>query len=155
MFLYYAIAVLILGIDQWTKYLTVKHIPLFEVKELLPKVISLTYIQNTGAALSILEGKMSFFYIVTILVVIGIVYALHKYGKNQPLFSISLAFILGGALGNFVDRILYQFVVDMIRLDFISFPIFNVADVALTIGVGLMILYILLDEMKNNKKETL
>lgn len=154
MILYYLIAGMILGIDQWTKYLTVTHISLFDVKAFIPKVMSFTYIQNTGAALSILEGKMGFFYIVTVAVVIGIVYALHTYGKNEPLFSTALAFILGGALGNLVDRVLYQYVVDMIRLEFISFPIFNVADVALTIGVGLMILYILLDEQKAKKTES-
>lgn len=153
MFIYYLISLLILGLDQWTKYLTIQHIAMYEVKELINGVLSLTYIRNSGAAMSILEGKMVFFYVVTLIVVIGVVYTLHKYGKNQRLFSTALAFILGGAIGNFIDRLLYQSVVDMIRIEFISFPIFNVADLALTIGVGLMILHVLFDEYTDNKNK--
>ncbi|WP_423189240.1 signal peptidase II [Alkalibacterium sp. f15] len=153
MLLYYIIALIIIGIDQLTKYLTVANIPLHETREVIPSILSFTYHQNTGAAWSILEGQMIFFYIVTLIVVGVIIYYLHSYGKNDKLFAFSLSLILGGAIGNFIDRLIHQFVVDMVRLEFIDFPIFNVADMALTVGVGLMILYLILDEWKEYKQK--
>ncbi|ALV21225.1 MAG: signal peptidase II [Carnobacterium sp.] len=151
MFLYYVLAAVIIGVDQWTKYLTVAHIDLYEVVEVIPGVLSWMYIRNTGAAWSILEGKMWFFYLVTIVVVGVVVVYLQKYGKNSRLLSIALAFILAGSIGNFIDRLRVEYVIDMVRLEFINFPIFNVADMALSIGVVLMILYVFLDEKKQKK----
>lgn len=153
MLLYYIIALIIVGIDQFTKYLTVTNIPLHETREVIPSLLSFTYHQNTGAAWSILEGQMMFFYIVTLIVVGVIIYYLHAYGKSDRLFAFSLSLILGGAIGNFIDRLFLQYVVDMIRLEFINFPIFNIADVALSVGVGLMIVYLLLDEWKQHKQK--
>lgn len=153
MILYYIIALIIIVIDQITKFLTINNIPLHETREVIPSILSFTYHQNTGAAWSILEGQMIFFYIVTLIVVGVIVYYLHSYGKNDKFFAFSLSLILGGAIGNFIDRLFLQYVVDMIRLEFIDFPIFNVADMALTVGVSLMILYLILDEWKQYKNK--
>lgn len=150
---YYLIALLIVAVDQLTKFFTVQNIELHEIIPVIPGVLSFTYIQNDGAAWSILEGEMMFFYIVTVVVVIAIIYFLHKYGRESNLFGVSLAFVLGGAIGNFIDRLLYQYVIDMIRLEFINFPIFNVADSALTIGVILMIVYILFFDEEKTQKE--
>jgi len=96
---------------------------------------------------------MIFFYIVTLIVVGVIIYYMQTLGKNDKFFSLSLSLILGGAIGNFIDRLFLQYVVDMIRLDFIDFPIFNVADMALTVGVSLMIVYLIIDEWKQNKQK--
>lgn len=155
MFVYYLSAAVIIALDQFTKYLTVQSIDLYEVVEFIPGILSWMYIQNTGAAWSILEGQMWFFYIVTAFVVAALIYYLQKYGKTSRLFSIAMSFILAGSLGNFIDRIRLGYVVDMIRLEFIDFPIFNVADMALTIGVILTILYVLVDERKNKQKRSL
>lgn len=152
MFLYYIFAAVIIGIDQWTKYLTVTHIPLHDVVEVVPGVLSWMYLQNSGAAWSILEGQMWFFYLITLVIVGVIIYYLQKYGKNSRLLSIALAFILAGAVGNFIDRLRIEYVVDMIRLEFIDFPIFNVADMSLSIGVALMLLYVVLDETDKKRK---
>lgn len=153
MFKYYIIAAIIVIIDQITKFLTVQNIPLGESMEVIPGIFSLTYIQNTGAAWSILEGQMAFFYIVTIIVVIMLVYFLHKEAKGEPLFALSISFILGGALGNFIDRLHLQYVIDMFQLDFITFPIFNIADSALTIGVVIMLIYVIKDEFIQKDKK--
>lgn len=152
MFLYYIFAAVIIGMDQWTKYLTVTHIPLHDVVEVIPGVLSWMYLQNSGAAWSILEGQMWFFYLITLVVVGVIIYYLQKHGKNSRLLSIALAFILAGAVGNFIDRLRIEYVVDMIRLEFIDFPIFNVADMSLCIGVALMLLYVVLDETGKKRK---
>lgn len=151
MILYYLVAIGLIAVDQWTKYLTMQHINLHEAIEVIPGVLSFTHHRNTGAAWSILEGQMMFFYIITVIVVGVILYYLHTEGKQHPLFGWSLVFLLGGALGNFIDRLLHQFVVDMIRADFINFPIFNVADMALTFGVILMIVYLIWDEINQKK----
>ncbi|WP_034550140.1 signal peptidase II [Carnobacterium funditum] len=151
MFLYYALALLIIGIDQLTKYLTVANINLHEVVEVFPNILSWMYLQNTGAAWSILEGQMWFFYSVTFVVVVVVIYYLQKYGHQSGLLSLSLSFILAGSIGNVIDRIRLGYVVDMIRLEFIDFPIFNVADMALSIGVALMILYVFLDEQEKKR----
>lgn len=150
MIVYYALAAVILVIDQITKYVVVNNIDLYEVKEVIPGILSWMYIRNTGAAWSILEGQMWFFYIITFAVVIVVIYIMQKYAKGNWLFSLGLALILAGALGNFIDRLRLGYVVDMIRLDFMNFPIFNVADMSLSIGVAVIILYVLLDE-KNKK----
>ena len=146
MFLYYILALLIIGVDQLTKYMTVANIDLYEVVNVIPNVLSWMYLRNTGAAWSILEGQMWFFYIVTLVVVVVVVYYLQKYGRQSGLLALSLSFILAGSIGNVIDRLRFGYVVDMIRLEFIAFPIFNVADMALSVGVALMILYVFLDE---------
>lgn len=153
MFIYYFISIIIIAVDQLTKYLTVENIALHERVTVIPGVLSFTYHQNTGAAWSILEGQMLFFYIVTAIVVGVIIYNMQTAAKGDTLFALSLSLILGGAIGNFIDRLFLQYVVDMIRLDFINFPIFNIADMALSVGVGLMIVYLIVDEWKNYQKK--
>jgi signal peptidase II len=152
MILYYIVALVIIGVDQLTKYLTLQHIPLHESIEVIPGVLSFTHHRNTGAAWSILEGQMWFFYIVTLVVVAVILYYLHTEGKEHASFGWALTLLLGGAVGNFIDRLFHQFVVDMFRTEFIQFPIFNVADIALTFGVIVMIIYLIADE--SNRKKT-
>lgn len=152
MLIYYIAAAIMVAFDQWTKYLTVANIPLHETMDFIPGVLSFTYIKNDGAAWSILEGQMWFFYIVTAVVLGVILYHMHKYGKESRLFDWSLTFILAGTLGNFIDRLRLQYVVDMLQLEFMQFPIFNVADSLLFIGMFLLIAYVFMDEHKQKKK---
>lgn len=151
MIIYYIIAMILIGLDQLSKYLTVQEVALGEVVPVIPNVLSLTYIRNSGAAWSILEDQMIFFYVITIVVVGALIYFLHTEGKKSPIASTGIAFIMGGAIGNFIDRLHLKYVIDMIRLEFINFPIFNVADMALTIGVIILIGYIVYDELVKKK----
>lgn len=151
MIIYYIIAMILIGLDQLSKYLTVQEIALGEVVSLVPNVLSLTYIRNSGAAWSILEDQMIFFYVITVVVVGALIYFLHTEGKKSPIASTGIALIMGGAIGNFIDRLHLKYVIDMIRLEFINFPIFNVADMALTIGVIILIGYIVYDELVKKK----
>ncbi|WP_407371409.1 signal peptidase II [Carnobacterium sp.] len=152
MFIYYILAAIIVAVDQFTKFLTVQHIDLYEIVEVIPNVLSWMYIQNDGAAWSILEGQMWFFYIITVIVIGVVIYYLQKYGENSRLFSVALALILAGSIGNFIDRIRFEYVIDMVRLEVINFPIFNVADMSLSIGVFLMIIFVFIDERNEKKK---
>lgn len=151
MIIYYIIAMILIGLDQLSKYLTVQEIALGEVVHVIPDILSLTYIRNSGAAWSILEDQMIFFYVITVVVVGALIYFLHTEGKRSPIASTGIAFIMGGAIGNFIDRLHLKYVIDMIRLEFINFPIFNVADMALTIGVIILIGYIVYDELVKKK----
>ncbi|WP_067728338.1 signal peptidase II [Oceanobacillus damuensis] len=152
---YYIIALIVIGFDQLTKWVVVKEMELGEQITIIENFFYLTSHRNTGAAWGILEGQMMFFYIITVIVVIGIIYYMQKYAKNDRLLAVGLSFILGGAIGNFIDRVFRQEVVDF--ADFIifnyNFPIFNVADSALTIGVIVVIIATIIDEMKQRKEK--
>lgn len=151
MFYYLSLTTIIVLIDQFTKYLTVQNIALHETIEFIPGFMSFTYLQNSGAAWSILEGQMWFFYIVTVITVIAILYFLKTEGKTDKIFGTILTLVLGGTIGNFIDRLLYKYVIDMIRVEFISFPVFNVADSFLTVGVIALFIYTFYQEKKSGK----
>ncbi|MBP2256129.1 signal peptidase II [Virgibacillus alimentarius] len=150
MYWYYVITIAIIGIDQLSKWMVVKNMEIYDQITVIENFFYLTSHRNTGAAWGILEGKMNFFYIITVIVVIGVIFYLHKYGKENKLLAVSLSFVLGGAIGNFIDRILHKEVVDF--LDFIIFnydyPIFNIADSALVVGVILLLIFTFMDERK-------
>lgn len=150
---YLIFTAILVAIDQLTKYLTVQNIPLGEIVEVIPGIVSLTYIRNSGAAFSILEGQMWFFYIITVLVVSFLIYYMYTETKENTILGYILALILAGALGNFIDRLLFQYVVDMIKLEFIDFAIFNIADSYLTVGVILLIIYTFFEDKLNENKQ--
>lgn len=143
---YFFISALLVGLDQWSKYLTVQNISLGETKEFIPGFLSLTHLRNTGAAWSLLEGKMIFFYVITVIVSVVIIYLLIKNYKKSIWYSVGLSFVLAGAIGNFIDRVRLGYVVDMLQTDFMNFPIFNVADSTLVVGVICIFIYLILDE---------
>ena len=143
---YFLISALLVGLDQWSKYLTVQNISLGETKECIPGFLSLTHLRNTGAAWSLLEGKMIFFYVITVIVSVVIIYLLIKNYKKSIWYSVGLSFVLAGAIGNFIDRVRLGYVVDMLQTDFMNFPIFNVADSTLVVGVICIFIYLILDE---------
>lgn len=143
---YFLISALLVGLDQWSKYLTVQNISLGETKEFIPGFLSLTHLRNTGAAWSLLEGKMIFFYVITVIVSVVIINLLIKNYKKSIWYSVGLSFVLAGAIGNFIDRVRLGYVVDMLQTDFMNFPIFNVADSTLVVGVICIFIYLILDE---------
>ena len=114
----------------------------FGSKQLIPGIIELTNLRNSGAAWSIFEGQQTFFTIITIIAIIVISYFIWQYRKNIPML-IGLSLIMAGTIGNFIDRLRQGYVVDMFETTFINFPIFNIADMCLTIGVIWLIICIL------------
>lgn len=145
-------AVLVVGDQALKSYVTLNIAPM-SVHDFIPGLLSITHITNTGAAWSMLEGRMMFFYLVTIIAVAVLAYLFIKADKKDYLYRFSLIFLLAGTVGNAIDRFTRHFVVDMFNLDFINFPIFNLADTYITIGVILIIgsLIIQLAGEKNNK----
>lgn len=148
---YYVIALIVFIIDQMTKWFVVKEMEIGQSIPLIEGVFHLTSHRNRGAAFGILQDQRWFFIVITLLVVGGIIYYLRKVGRDKPLVSYALALILGGAAGNFLDRLLTGEVVDFLDFTLIHYPIFNIADSAIVVGVALMILDTLL-EMKKERR---
>jgi signal peptidase II len=144
---YYLIALIVFLIDQGTKYVIATRLELGEQIPVINDFFIITSHRNSGAAFGILEGQQWFFFIVTVVVVVGIVWYMNKAKASRKLLPTALALVLGGAIGNFLDRMLNGEVVDFLMFNFGSytFPIFNVADSCIVIGVGLIILDTLLD----------
>jgi len=147
---YYLIAIAVAVIDQLTKYVVAKNMEIGESIPLIEGVFHFTSHRNMGAAFGILQNQRWLFIIITIAVVVGIVWSLSRIGKSQPRVSFALSLVLGGAVGNFIDRLLTGQVVDFFDFVLIRFPIFNVADTAITIGVALL----LIDTLLQGRKKT-
>lgn len=147
---YVAMILVIIGLDQWSKLWITNHLHLGEQIWQKNPLFSLTHVRNEGAAWNILEGQKWFFIVITIVIVIVGSFYLYKSYKEHSSYwlTIGISFVLGGALGNFIDRLHLGYVVDMIQLNFINFPIFNLADSALTIGVICLLIHAFLDEKK-------
>jgi len=151
--IYYLIALFIIIVDQVTKYLVVQYMELGENIPIIENFLYLSSHRNQGAAWGILQGQMYFFYIITMAVVIGLIIYLQKLPNDQKWMKFALSLMLGGAVGNFIDRLLHQEVIDFINTFIFSydFPIFNVADSALVIGVGIILVLTLLEGKKEKE----
>ena len=140
------VIVALIALDQWVKFEIVKNIQLGEVKPFIPKILSFTYLRNTGAAFSILENQQWLFAVITLVVIGAAIWYLSKHIKGSAWLLSGLSLIIAGGIVNFIDRMRQGFVVDMFQLDFINFAIFNVADSYLTIGVLVLIVMMLKEE---------
>ena len=156
-FLLYALfAAGIVAADQWTKYLTVANIALYQDVEFIPGFLGLTYVQNTGAAFSAFEGQQRLFAIIFAAFTVAILWEYFKKPMGFSKFERwCIAAVYGGGLGNMIDRVRLGYVVDMIETKFMVFPVFNVADCFITCGcIALMISMVFLnrDFWKEEKK---
>jgi signal peptidase II len=129
--------------DQAVKYLTVTHLSLLEHAPLLPGILDFSYVRNTGAAWSILREHTWVLAVISALSCVVILIALLRPYVTHPLGRWSLCVILGGSLGNLIDRVRLGYVVDMFETLFIEFPVFNVADSCIVIGGILFCVYVI------------
>jgi signal peptidase II len=150
---YYIISVVVILIDQLSKWWIVKHLELGESIQVIENFLYITSHRNRGAAWGILQGQMWFFYIITVVVIIGIIVYMQRAAKGKRLLGISLGLMLGGAIGNFIDRIFRQEVVDFINTYIFGydFPVFNIADSALVIGVFLLMIQMFKEESESKR----
>ena len=152
-----AFAAVIVIVDQITKYLTIANIPLGGFVEAIPGLFHLTYVRNFGAAFSSFEGQQWLFAIIFALFTAGIIYDFTKnYLPFTKLERWLVAAIYGGGLGNMIDRLRFGYVVDMISVDFMDFPVFNVADCFITCGCILLIAHLIFfnkEFWKDDKKK--
>ena len=145
------LALIIVGLDQLTKYLVVQNIPFGTDISVIPGVIDFTYVKNPGAAFSMLYEHTWLLCIISVVFCVLIAGYLILKKPSSKLFTAALVLVLSGALGNAIDRIFAGSVVDFIETKFINFPVFNVADISVCVGAALLIIYVLFFD--NNKEE--
>jgi len=153
---YYGLAAFVVLLDQWTKWLIVKNMEYAERIAVWDPWFGILSHRNRGAAWGMLEGQIWLFSIVTVAVICAIVYFYHKEAKGKPVFQVGLMLLLGGAVGNFIDRLFRGEVVDfvdvLIPIINYDFPIFNVADAALTIAVVVLMIGLIMEDKKEKKQ---
>ena len=142
---YLLFIVALVGLDQFVKYWVSANIALGTSHGFIPGLMNLTNLHNDGAAWSILEGQQWFFYLITLAAVVVLAYLMRQWRSNRWKM-IALSLIMAGALGNFINRVHQHYVVDMFELLPINFPVFNVADSCLTVGVIALIIIILKED---------
>lgn len=156
MYKYYGLAAFAILLDQWTKWLIVKNMDYGERISVWDPWLGILSHRNRGAAWGMLEGQMWLFTIVTVAVIIAIIYFYHKEAKGKPIFQVGLMLLLGGAIGNFIDRLFRGEVVDfvdvLIPVINYHFPIFNIADAALTIAVVVLMIGLIIEDKKEKKQ---
>ncbi len=144
--IYLFIVVSLVSLDQYTKSIILNYFEFYQSKTIIDGFFSLTYVQNFGAGFSIMQNARTTFLIITPICLVGFTYLFIK--SNDKLSKTALLLMISGTIGNFIDRIVRIYVVDF--LDFIifgwDFPIFNVADIFLTVGVCLYIIALIKEE---------
>lgn len=142
-------------LDQLSKILVVSNLDYIKENEpitLIKRLINLTYTENRGAAFGMLDDHRWIFMSVSIVAIIGMMVYLFGFSKEGWTFQIGLSLIVSGGIGNMIDRIALGYVVDMLEFDFMEFAIFNVADSFVCIGAGLVILMLIIELIKESKK---
>lgn len=150
--MYFIIIVFVVALDQLTKYLIKTNLDLNSTIPLLDGIFHITYIQNSGAAFSMFQNKTGFLIAMQLIVItIVLVYLIKRQKKEHWCLLVSLSLIAAGGIGNLIDRAMNGYVVDF--LDFRFWPIFNVADISVCVGCGLLVLYMFFIEPKRNKEK--
>lgn len=149
----YKITAIVFIIDQWIKLIISHTMKEYDKIVVIPKFFNIQYVKNKGAAFSILENNTLFLIIISVLFIIVINKMIKKEKNFTKLSCLSLGMILGGVFGNLIDRIIYHSVIDFLAFKIISydFPVFNIADIGITVGTFLLFLALLLDKKKEEK----
>ncbi len=144
----FIITFILLILDLVSKFIITKVFMVNESLVLIKNFFALTYVHNYGGAFSILNGKVSFISIVSLIVVILLIYYLIKEKKHNNYEVLSYSLVLAGALGNLLNRLIYGYVIDFLDFNILgyNYPIFNLADIFIVIGIFLLIIYLIKEE---------
>ncbi|MDD4178443.1 MAG: signal peptidase II [Candidatus Margulisbacteria bacterium] len=134
--LFYLIAIIVALLDQAIKSLIALNLTVGQSLPLIGQLVKLTYVRNTGAAFSLFVGFSPYLAAINLVISFVVIYIYYRLPKNDRLTQTALAFILGGSLGNLADRLFRSYVVDYIDVGF--WPVFNLADIAINLGVALL-----------------
>ncbi len=137
------ISILIILADQIVKYFVVSGISIGETAFSVLGIFDITYVKNEGAAFSMLSGKLSLLSFISIIFCVGVIIYWIKKKPSHPLLCSAVTMMFAGAFANAIDRIFRGFVVDYIQTAFINFPVFNIADMAITVGAALLVVYVI------------
>lgn len=146
------LGILLLGIDQYSKYLVRTKMEVFETYPIIEDFFHLTYVQNKGAAFGMFQGATVIFAVVTLIVIVGMIYFSLKHKNMSLVWKVTLTLIASGAVGNLIDRLWLGYVVDMFDFRGIWSFIFNFADVCVVVGGCVMMLLVLRDEKVLEKR---
>ena len=152
MILIFAIILGAIALDQWTKWLTVIYLDYRESFPLWKDVLHFTHERNEGAAFSMLSDQRWVFMTFSTVAIIGLLIYLIFFRPKSKYVQITLAMIVGGGIGNMIDRVVLGYVIDFIDFTLIDFAVFNVADSFVCVGAGMMIVYLIADIVKDYKK---
>ena len=137
--------IILLVLDQLTKYQALTGLRGKPPIVLVPGILELTYVENRGAAFGILQNKMVFFFLMTAIILAGILWVLRRLPGERRFRPLKVTFVVlaSGAVGNLIDRIIRTYVVDFIYFKPINFPVFNVADIYVTVSAAVLVLLFL------------
>ena len=153
-YIYYtAIILSVIALDVITKVLTVEFIGYGENIPFIKGLLSFSHIHNRGAAWGMLAGSRWVFLIISSLTIIAVALYVYLGHAQNKLYGTALSMIAAGGIGNMIDRIALGFVIDFIRVDFIDFPVFNIADTFVCIGAGHLILALVREMIEESKKQ--
>ncbi len=146
------LAAALIALDQWVKWWVAANIPLGELRTLIPHILGLNHVHNTGGAWSLLNQHTWLLTCVSAVVVLLLLVVLVRRRVRRPFGVVTLTIVLAGAAGNLIDRIRLGYVVDMFQILFMDFPIFNVADICVVCGgIAFCIYFVLFDEKWEKK----
>ena len=143
----------VVAADQLSKLLVIEYLAPVEQVKLIDGVLHLTYVENRGAAFGMLSDHRWVFMVLSVAAIAALVIYLWKSRPRDRLLTLSLAMIAGGGIGNMIDRMVYGYVVDFIDVTAVWDYVFNVADSAVCVGCGLIILWFILCEIKERKNK--
>ncbi|MBR6551428.1 MAG: signal peptidase II [Clostridia bacterium] len=145
----------LVGIDQVIKYIVIEYLKPIGVFELIEGFIRLRYVENTGAVFGSFSSHTAVLTVVSIILLIVTVYFLVSQKNKSKLVSFTLLLMIAGGIGNIIDRIRLHFVVDYIEPTFIDFAVFNFADCLITVGAFVLMIYLVVDIVKEEKQKRL
>lgn len=143
----------LVGIDQILKVLAIEYLKPVGSYPIIPDIFHLTYVENRGAAFGMMAGQKWFLIWVTAIVILAAVIAIMAGKIKNTTVLFSVATIIGGGVGNLIDRVYRGYVVDYVHLKIIDFAVFNFADICVTVGTVILLIYLLFYELKHRNKE--
>lgn len=147
------IAIILAAADQIIKYFVVSGMSVGETAFSVLNIFDITYLQNRGAAFSILSGRLSLLSLISVVFCVGAVIYWIRKKPEHLLLKTALVMMFSGALGNGIDRIFRGFVVDYISASFVSFPVFNLADICITVGAAFLAVYFIWFDKEDKNAE--
>lgn len=150
-FYYNLITAAVIFLDQFTKYLAIEFLEPVGTYPIIENVLHLTYVENTGAAFGMLKDARWIFMIISSVAIVALAVYIALQYKREPYICVCLALVVGGGIGNMIDRIAYGFVVDFVDFRLINFAVFNGADSFITVGSAMLIIYFFIETIKDER----
>ncbi len=144
----YIICALLIIIDQAIKFLSVSKLKPLGSVEIIQGILSFTYVENKGAAFGILQNARWVFILATIIIIVGLIVYKIKFKEKSKIYTCSSTLLISGGIANLIDRVFLGYVVDMIEVTFIDYPVFNFADCCVVVGAILLCIYVLKMDLK-------